>query len=143
MRRWISSRSSGTRRTVSPRWRRASSAALSCVWSRIQPLASDSCFMMQWMSTTRPVRPLAVYEQFRYGMRHLAPAPAGTPTLLIVGDHEVVQAKSAPHILSSARRRIPNIMRALAKNGGHAVTIDQPATTNYALLEFLLTSTGI
>jgi pimeloyl-ACP methyl ester carboxylesterase len=113
--------------------------------------------MMQWMSTTRPVQPLAVYEQFRYGMRHMEPVPAGTPTLiagdkrarvtmptlLLVGDHEVVQAKSAPHILSSARRRIPNIMRALAKNGGHAVTIDQPATTNYALLEFLLTSTGI
>jgi pimeloyl-ACP methyl ester carboxylesterase len=71
-------------------------------------------------------------------MRHLAPAPAGTPTLLIVGDHEVVQAKSAQHIIDAVHERIPGVACMLVKKGGHAVTIDQPEATNRALLEFLL-----
>jgi pimeloyl-ACP methyl ester carboxylesterase len=60
------------------------------------------------------------------------------PTLLIVGDHEVVLAKSARHIIEAAHERIPGVSCVLVKNGGHAVTIDQPEATNHALLDFLL-----
>jgi pimeloyl-ACP methyl ester carboxylesterase len=108
--------------------------------------------LMHWMTTLRPVQPLAIYEQFRYGMRHMAPIPSGLPTLiegdimkrltmptlLIVGDHEVILAKSAPHIIEAARERIPGIRCVLVKNGGHAVTLDQPEATNRALLEYLI-----
>ena len=76
--------------------------------------------MMRWMTTLRPVQSLAIYEQFRYGIRHMAPVPTGMPTpiagdqlqrltmptLLIVGDHEVVLAKSARHIIEAAHERI-------------------------------------
>jgi pimeloyl-ACP methyl ester carboxylesterase len=108
--------------------------------------------LMHWMTTIRPVQPLAVYEQFRFGMRNMAPVPSGLPRLiegdkmnqltmpilLIVGDHEVILTKSAPHIIEAARKRIPGIRCVLVKNGGHAVTIDQPEATNRALLDFLL-----
>jgi pimeloyl-ACP methyl ester carboxylesterase len=108
--------------------------------------------MMRWMTTLRPVQPLAIYEQFRYGIRHMAPVPTGMPTpiagdqlqrltmptCLIVGDHEVVLAKSAPHIIEAAYEKIAGVRCVLIKNGGHAVTIDQPEATNDALLEFLL-----
>jgi pimeloyl-ACP methyl ester carboxylesterase len=107
--------------------------------------------MMRWMTTLRPVQSLAIYEQFRYGIRHMAPVPTGMPTpiagdqlqrltmptLLIVGDHEVVLAKSAPHIIEAAHEKIPGVRCVLVKNGGHAVTIDQPEATNQALLDFL------
>jgi pimeloyl-ACP methyl ester carboxylesterase len=108
--------------------------------------------LMHWMTTMRPVKSLAVYEQFRFGMRNMAPVPSGLPaliegdkmkrltmpTLLIVGDHEVILAKSAPHIIEAAHKRIPGIMCVLVKNGGHAVTLDQPEATNRALLDFLM-----
>ena len=40
--------------------------------------------------------------------------------------------------IEAAHERIPGVRCALVKNGGHAVTIDQPEATNRALLEFLL-----
>jgi pimeloyl-ACP methyl ester carboxylesterase len=108
--------------------------------------------LMRWMTTLRNVQPLPVYEQFRFGMRNMAPVPSGLPrliegdkvrrlrmpTLLIVGDHEVILTKSAPRIIEAARKRIRGIRCVLVKNGGHAVTLDQPEATNRALLDFLL-----
>ncbi len=107
--------------------------------------------MVRWMTTARPVEGLEIIEQFKIGMKNLAPVPSGMPgvfsagefacldmpVLLLIGEREVVYRKRAEQVLVEARKAIPQLQTALIPNGGHAVTLDQTEATNRALAAFL------
>jgi pimeloyl-ACP methyl ester carboxylesterase len=57
------------------------------------------------------------------------------PTLLLVGDHEVVYEPSL--VLERAQRLIPHIEAELIAGGGHLFPIDQADATNARILKFL------
>jgi pimeloyl-ACP methyl ester carboxylesterase len=108
--------------------------------------------MVQWMTTLRNVRGLAIVEQFKTGMQNMAQIPAGFPKVLgaaafsqlrmpvqfIIGDHEVIYTKRPAAVVKRARQLIPHLQAALIPNGGHAVTLDQTAETNRQLQAFML-----
>jgi pimeloyl-ACP methyl ester carboxylesterase len=108
--------------------------------------------MMKWMATTRPVVGLELVEQFKTGIKNMAPTPAGfpdvfdaqefarltMPVLLLIGEHEVIYKWKAQRVIEEAQRLVPGIQTGLVPGGGHMVTLDQAEATNHALLEFLL-----
>jgi len=57
------------------------------------------------------------------------------PTLLLVGEHEVVYEPSV--VLERARRLMPHIEAELIAGGGHLFPVDQADATNARMLEFL------
>jgi pimeloyl-ACP methyl ester carboxylesterase len=108
--------------------------------------------MIRWMTTMRPVNGLEVVEQFRVGLKNLAPLQPGLPevftaeefsrlkmpVLLVIGDHEVVYSRRPQRVVEEARKVLPGIQIAFIADGGHAVSIDQAEATNKALCDFLL-----
>jgi pimeloyl-ACP methyl ester carboxylesterase len=58
-----------------------------------------------------------------------------TPTLLLVGDHEVIYEPS--RVLERARRLMPHIEAELIAGGGHLFPVDQADATNTRMLKFL------
>jgi pimeloyl-ACP methyl ester carboxylesterase len=59
----------------------------------------------------------------------------GLPTLLLVGDHDVVYDEQA--MRQRAARLIPKVQVTLIPEAGHALNLDQPALVNRSVLEFL------
>ena len=107
--------------------------------------------MVKWMTTLREVRGLEIVEQFKTGLQNMAQVPAGYPKVLdpaefqrlsmpvqfIIGDHEVIYTKRPTAVIDRADSD-PHLQAALIPDGGHAVTLDQPAETNRHLQMFLL-----
>jgi pimeloyl-ACP methyl ester carboxylesterase len=110
--------------------------------------------MVRWMTTLRPVEGLEIVEQFKVGMKNMAPVPAGMPgvftseefarlrlsVLLLLGEREVIYSKRPQQVLDEGRRLLPGVQTVLVPNGGHAVTLDQADKTNRALCDFLLST---
>ncbi len=110
--------------------------------------------MVRWMTTLHPVEGLEVVEQFKVGMKNMAPVPAGMPgvftpeefigmsqpVLLLVGEREVIYSKPPKYVLAEGRRLLPGLETVLIPNGGHAVTLDQAEATNRALCDFFLST---
>jgi pimeloyl-ACP methyl ester carboxylesterase len=106
--------------------------------------------MVSWMTTLPEVHGLPIVEQFKIGMKNMAQIPAGFPTVftqdefkaltipvqLIIGDHEVIYTKPPASVIETARNLIPHLQVASISGGGHAVTLDQPALVNAALVSF-------
>jgi pimeloyl-ACP methyl ester carboxylesterase len=106
--------------------------------------------MVRWMTTLQDVRGLPIIEQFKTGLKTMAPLPAGYPGVfteaefqnltmpvqLIIGDHEVIYAKPPDKVIEIAKRLVPHIQVACIPNGGHAVTLDQAEATNQQLRSF-------
>jgi pimeloyl-ACP methyl ester carboxylesterase len=108
--------------------------------------------MVRWMTTLRPVEGLEIVEQFKVGMKNMAPVPAGMPgvftsdefarlnlpVLLLLGEREVIYSKSPKNVLAEGMRLLPGLQTILIPNGGHALTLDQVEATNQALCDFFL-----
>ena len=78
---------------------------------------------------------------FRYSM-YLPPVHTDeelrqiqAPTLLLLGDHEVIYNYSAA--LNRATNLIPHLETAVIPGAGHALSLDQPELVNARILEFL------
>lgn len=59
------------------------------------------------------------------------------PTLLLIGEHEVIYPHKPQRVLEHARRLIPHIEADLITNGIHLFPIDQAEATNARMLKFL------
>ncbi len=106
--------------------------------------------MVRWMTTLQDVRGMPIVEQFKTGLKTMAPLPAGYPAVftkeefqrltmpvqLIIGDHEVIYAKPPRKVIEIAKQQVPQLQVACIPNGGHAVTLDQAEATNEQLKAF-------
>jgi len=89
------------------------------------------------------IKQMMTTTDFRYSM-YLPPTftdeqlrQLKTPTLLLLGDHEVVYNYKAA--LNRAKTLIPHLETALIPGAGHALNFDQPEMVNQRILAFLKT----
>jgi pimeloyl-ACP methyl ester carboxylesterase len=109
----------------------------------------------QWITTT-PLdkhHPHPLIEQFLIGAMSFKPQELSLgvvsvfsddvlreitmPTLLLIGEHEVIYQPKPQRVLERARRLIPHIEAELIANGIHLFPVDQAEATNARMLKFL------
>jgi pimeloyl-ACP methyl ester carboxylesterase len=104
----------------------------------------------RWLSANGQVVDERLAEQMYLAVRHFRFAKGGVfptvytddelrslrpPTLLLIGDHEVIYDPS--RALDRARRLIPGIEADIVQNAGHLLNMEQPDMVNRRMLAFL------
>jgi pimeloyl-ACP methyl ester carboxylesterase len=117
----------------------------------IMPTRAMFYWCLQWLTTMPLGSAHPIVEQFMIGAKSYKPQALSlgvtsvftdeelrqinTPTLLLIGEHEVVYEPS--RVLERAQRLMPHIEAELIAGGGHLFPVDQAEATNARIVEFL------
>ena len=110
-------------------------------------------WFLQWTTTMPLVVGQPLIDQMVVGIKGLKPQEMGAPifsvytdeelgrltmpTLLLVGEYEVIYQPGPMLVLERARRLIPQVEAELIPGGGHMFPVDQAEATNARILKFL------
>lgn len=110
-------------------------------------------WFIQWTTTMPLVIGQPLIDQMVLGIKGFKPREMGAPifsvytdeqlgqitmpTLLLVGEHEVIYKPGPSLVLERARGLIPQIEAELIPGGGHMFPVDQAEATNARILAFL------